>query len=283
MSCDDECGLISRRRALALGLFGTGTFALRGTAAAASATAPTTIPISDEAKQRAKAYDGMAPTKWGLAVPGVITRINTKKRVLALTFDACGGQNGSGIDEQLIGLLRQEKIKATLFLNGRWIDRNPKYTAELARDPLFELENHGWRHRPLSTTGQEAYGIRGTTSAAEVVDEVLMNHRTLAQITGVEPRFFRPGTAFCDEVAVKIVRDLGERVVGFTMNADAGATSPTRAVISTVEAAKAGDISIGHFNRPKGSTFEGFATAIPALKAAGFTFVKLAEVSELLV
>jgi peptidoglycan/xylan/chitin deacetylase (PgdA/CDA1 family) len=92
--------------------------------------------------------------------------------VIALTFDACGGPGGSGYDRALIDFLRRREIPATLFINSRWIDANPAIFRRLAAEPLFEIANHGTRHRPLSVTGRSAYGIPGTRSAAEVYDEI---------------------------------------------------------------------------------------------------------------
>src|SRR3989304_1094572 len=64
-------------------------------------------------------FSGRVPQEWGEAVKGVKTRLNTDQRVLALTFDACGGPKGSNYDEKLIQYLEEEKIPATLFISGR--------------------------------------------------------------------------------------------------------------------------------------------------------------------
>ncbi|MBP1160055.1 polysaccharide deacetylase family protein [Rhodococcus sp. PvR099] len=220
-------------------------------------------------------YAGAVPREWGVAVSGTRTRLAPPDRRLALTFDACGGPGGTAVDADLLVLLERERLPATLFLNGRWIDANPALTVRLADNPLIELGNHGTQHLPLSVTGRSAYGIAGTRSVAEVIDEVLVNHRRLQEITGVAPRWFRPGTAHCDEVAAAIVRDLGEEVVGFTMNGDSGATMPTSKVQGALTSAAPGSIVIAHMNRPAGDTAEGLAAALPALRAQDREFVTL--------
>ena len=60
------------------------------------------------------------PAAWGERLEGVRTRLATTDRVLALTLDACGGE----YDEELVAFLIRERIPATLFLTGRWIDRH---------------------------------------------------------------------------------------------------------------------------------------------------------------
>jgi peptidoglycan/xylan/chitin deacetylase (PgdA/CDA1 family) len=195
--------------------------------------------------------------------------------VIALTFDACGGPSGSKYDRELIDYLIRENIPATLFVNSRWIDANRKTFLALTKNPLFEIENHGTEHRPLSVTGRSVYGIRGTRNAAEVVQEVLVNHRKIREMTGREPLFFRSGTAYYDEVSVRIVHDVGERVAGFDIIGDGGARFSAAQVRQALLSAKPGSIVILHFNQPSGSTFEGLREAIPVLKKRGFRFVKL--------
>jgi len=56
--------------------------------------------------------------RMGEGVRGVKTRLNTGQKVLALTFDACGGPGGSGYNGKLIEYLESEKIPATLFISG---------------------------------------------------------------------------------------------------------------------------------------------------------------------
>jgi peptidoglycan/xylan/chitin deacetylase (PgdA/CDA1 family) len=219
----------------------------------------------------------VAPTGFGLDVPGVVNRLPTQERVVALTFDACGGARGSGYDAALIGTLRSTGTPATLFLNQRWIDAHPDLAAELAADPLFELANHGTTHLPLSVRGTPAYGIPGTAGPGEVFDEVSGNRLTLTSLTGAPPRFFRSGTAHYDDVAVRIAGDIGETVVNFDVNGDAGATFGAAQVAAALRSVSAGSIVIGHLNQPDGGTAEGVATALPRLTADGFRFVRLSD------
>ncbi|MFI1097223.1 polysaccharide deacetylase family protein [Streptomyces sp. NPDC020917] len=220
-------------------------------------------------------YGRRRPRTWGFDAPGVLHALPAGRREIALTFDACGGRGGSAYDQALISVLRRHRVPATLFINSRWIDENPAVFRELAADPLFEIGNHGTRHRPLSVTGRSAYGIPGTRSAGEVFDEVAGNHLKLARLLGAPPRYFRSGTAYCDDVAARIVADLGERVASFSVNGDGGATFTPAQVRATVGAAAPGAVVICHMNHPEGGTAEGIAAAVPLLLGAGRRFVRL--------
>jgi peptidoglycan/xylan/chitin deacetylase (PgdA/CDA1 family) len=223
------------------------------------------------------AFSGRRPGQWGLDVEGVTSRLEQALGV-ALTFDACGGGNGGdGYDAALIDVLRARQVPATLFLNRRWIVANPALAAELAADPLFELESHGVRHVPLSVTGSEAYGIAGTASVGEAYDEVVAANDWFAATLGRTPWFFRSGTAHYDEVAVAISRSVGQAVAGFSVNADAGATYTATQVAGELARVRPGDIVISHMNRPGRGTSGGYAAALPTLLDRGVRFVRLRD------
>jgi peptidoglycan/xylan/chitin deacetylase (PgdA/CDA1 family) len=223
------------------------------------------------------AYGTRVPTQWGETVDGIKTRLDTKEPVIALTFDACGGPKGSLYDSALIDYLRKEKIPATLFISGTWADANPAVFKKLASDPLFEIANHGLNHKPCSVNGKSAQGIKGTRSISELVDEIEKNGGKIEAATGRKPRFYRSGTAYCDEVAVKIAGELGYEVVNFNILGDAGATRKKDKIREALLKAEAGAIVILHMNQPRSQTAAGVKETIPLLRKNGFRFVKLSE------
>ncbi|MEW9700915.1 polysaccharide deacetylase family protein [Paenibacillus sp. SI8] len=222
-------------------------------------------------------YSAVKPQKWGERLPGVGTHLQTKENVIALTFDACGGKEGSGYDEKLINYLVKEQIPATLFMNARWIDANPETFAKLAANPLFEIENHGTEHRPLSVTGRAAYGLAGTRDVSGAIEEVTGNADKIEKLTGRRPLFFRSGTAFYDDVALQIVHDLGFQAAGYNILGDAGATYNKEQVFKALTKAQSGAIVLAHMNHPEKDTAEGVMKAIPVLQKAGFRFVQLSS------
>lgn len=247
-----------------------------GTPSTPRAVARTPAPAVTRARIVAR-YGHLEPRTWGFKAPEVVSALPTNGRVIALTFDACGGPTGSGYDRRLIDFLRRREIPATLFLNSRWIDANPAVFRRLAREPLFEIANHGTRHLPLSVTGRSAYGIAGTRNAGEVYDEITGNQTKLTRLLGFPPRFFRSGTAYCDDIAAHIVTGLGARFAGFNVNGDGGATLPPAQVCRTVAGAGGGSIVICHMNHPEGGTARGIAAAVPRLLASGHRFVRLSD------
>lgn len=288
----DESREFSRRTLLGVGAYialaGCGRYP--GPQASAATSTPTASPTPSRPSPPPSRddivakYAGVVPKEWGLAVTGMALTLGpkaVKDKAFALTFDACGapqlGIPGSGVDTALIDFLRTNHVPATLFLNKRWIEENADYAKELAADPLFEIGSHGTRHLPLSVSGQSAYGSIGTLDPGDAYDEVVGNIETFTKLTGHPPRWFRSGTAHCDEVAVQIVHDIGQQVVNFAVNADWGTTATTDQVTSLLDTVKPGDIVISHMNRPEHETAEGYERGLAAVLAKGLKPVRLSE------
>lgn len=235
-------------------------------------------PSLESLKQLSAArYAGVTPVKWGEVVPGVRTKLNTDEKVIALTLDACGSPKGKGVDSKLLEFLIKEQIPATLFVNGRWIDANPELFRQLAANPLFEIANHGMRHKPASVNGRKAYGIGGTLDVAEVVEEIELNARKIEAVSGVRPKLYRSGTAYYDEVAVQIAQSLEHEVAGYSLLGDAGATWSAMQVKSALLKAAPGDIALLHMNHPEAGTGAGIIEAVPELLRRGFRFVRMSD------
>ena len=249
----------------------------------------------------ARAYGGLKPKQWGEHLAGVTRRLDpaggrpapsgtagtvpapaqttpaggSGRPTVALTLDACDGGRGTSYDVGIIALLRAKRIPATIFVTSRWMRGNPEALRDLAADPLFEIAAHGSRHKPCSVNGNSVYGIKGTASFDELAREVEGNARDIAAATGKRPRWFRSGTAYYDDVAVRVIRDLGLGIAGYSIAGDEGASLPAAKVAAKTLAAKDGDILLYHLNHPRSGTREGLERSLPALLEKGFVFVRL--------
>lgn len=222
-------------------------------------------------------FQNIVPHEWSEHATGVKTSLDTKDKVIALTFDACGGSGKNDYDEKLIQYLIQENIPATLFIGGQWIEANPQTFQQIAANPLFEIENHGYRHIPCSVSGKSAYGIVGEKNVGEVVNEIEQNSETIEKMTGRKPIFYRSGTAFTDEICPQIASALGTQIVSFNILGDAGATYSAQQIVKALSGASNGSIALLHMNHPEKETAQGVAQAIPMLRKLGWRFVKLSN------
>jgi peptidoglycan/xylan/chitin deacetylase (PgdA/CDA1 family) len=223
-------------------------------------------------------YSKSSPTIFSQWVNGVKVKIDTTEKIIAITLDACGGKNGNGYDKELIDFLRENKIPATLFMSGLWIDANRSIVEELAADPLFDIENHGLYHKPASVRGAKIYERKGTRNIKEFVDEIELNARKIEYVTGKKSLFYRSGTAYYDNVAVKITYDLGYIPMNFSIiSGDAAGFTSERIKKKILSEAKSGAVIIAHMNRPGKNLYPALKKSLPQLKREGYRFVKLSS------
>lgn len=219
------------------------------------------------------------PGHWGEFVKGVDEDLVTNNKIIAFTFDACGGKNANGYDTELIDFLKKNQIPATLFVTGKWIDANYSTFTKLSKDPNFEIENHGLNHQPCSVDGESEYGIHGTKDVPDAIDEIEANAEKIEKITGRRPTFYRSATAYTDEACAKIAKQLAITVISFdVLSNDAIANIPKSIIVNSVlKNIKPGAIVIMHFNRPNWNTFEAMKEIVPSLQKLGYTFAKLQD------
>lgn len=194
----------------------------------------------------------------------------------ALTLDACAGR----FDKNLIEFLIRNRIPATIFATKKWLDRNPNGLSIIrAHLDLFDVENHGERHIPaVIGAGRQVYGIPGEPDLVHLRREVLAGARAVREATGIEPHWYRDATAEYDPQAIREIEKMGYKIAGFSVNADSGATLKKAAIEKRLERVQAGDVIIGHMNKPASDSAEGLSAGLARLREAGFVFVRLDQV-----
>lgn len=202
---------------------------------------------------------------------GIIDKIN----VVYLTLDICGGKTGIQPDLELIRFLKENKIKATFFINARFLEnkKNAELVLSLSKNPLFSIQNHGKEHKPASIDGKSIYGIEGTKNKEELIEEIMYNHKKLLELTGKAATWYRSGTAYYDTEAIEIIIDeLKYKIAGFAITLDKGATLSSENVFKRMLQAKNGDLLLAHANHPESGTREGLKLGIKALLEKGYKF-----------
>ncbi|WBQ06041.1 polysaccharide deacetylase family protein [Kribbella sp. CA-293567] len=208
-----------------------------------------------------------------------------KKRV-ALTFDAdltavmrkrlLHGKVKSYYNEQLISTLRKERVPATLFLTGMWMEQYPDRTRELAADPLFELGTHTYAHKAFT---KHCYTL-GTIARADMLTDVRRAVVLLDQLDAHATRWFRfPGGCY-DGTALHELAPAGVTAVGLDVpGADGFAKSPRPIVQQVLGNVQNGSIVVLHLHGGDNApyTAEAITPIITGLRERGFEFVTVTE------
>lgn len=191
---------------------------------------------------------------------------------IALTFDACDGR----MDERILSALVDNRIPATIFVTAKWLRRNPAAIAVLHAHPdLFEIEDHGARHVPAVDHPARIFGVAAAGSAAAVQREVEQGADAVRAAGFAPPRWFRGATAKYTPSSIKLIRSMGLKVAGYSVNGDGGASLGAAAVERRFVSARDGDVIIAHINQPHRPAGNGVVRGLLALKRRGVVFVRL--------
>jgi peptidoglycan/xylan/chitin deacetylase (PgdA/CDA1 family) len=204
----------------------------------------------------------------GLAEGLVIEHGSRDSREIAITFDACPTTLPDEYDEKVIEILLREKTPATLFLSGRWVEKNPERVKFLAAQPQFEIANHAFWHPHLLEKDDE-----------RIMRELKRAQTIIKKMTGRSPRYFRPPYGEVDERVAAIAQKAGLSTIQYDIasgDPDAG-LSPRRIIRSILRDAKGGSIIVFHMNRKGVHTAEVLPDIIDGLRKKGFNLVTVGE------
>lgn len=207
-----------------------------------------------------------------LAVPAkaeIITRLPTKEKVVALTFDACERKSPAYLDRAISRYLVGEKIPFTLFVTGRFARRNQDALKELAALDFVELENHSLDHD----------NHMELMSDEEIRHQIAGNDALLAGITGKHTRYFRFPAGNHDDRGVAIAESLGYKVVHWSFASGDPAKEATAQRLEdwVLAESRPGSILIFHINGRGWNTAEALPHIVEELRRRGYRFTTLAE------
>jgi len=207
------------------------------------------------------------------------------EKILALTFDLCESPGEiTGYDAGIVNYLRENGIRATFFMSGRWMRDHPEKALQLMADPLFEIGNHSWSHKNLRKRSPRKIReeILWTQGEYELLRENLAARPCVRNAGETEmdrippvPLTFRFPFGTCKPEALKFLAELGLPAIQWSLVPDDRGddhSSPQIARIILREA-RPGSIVVLHANGHGYHTAEALPKLIPELRKAGYEFV----------
>lgn len=189
-------------------------------------------------------------------------------KMVALTFDACPTSREDEYDEQVIEVLMKENVPATLFMSGRWVEKNEAKAKFLADQPQFEIANHAFRHPHMLEKDDE-----------RILSELKRTQNIIKKVTGRKPAYFRPPFGEVDDRLAKLAAQAGLATIQYDIasgDPDAG-LSAKRIARAVVADAKGGSIVVFHMNTNGPHTAEALPEVIKGLRERGFELVTVGE------
>ncbi|MFG1890211.1 polysaccharide deacetylase family protein [Micromonospora sp. NPDC049051] len=205
---------------------------------------------------------------------------------VALTFDADmtdamryqlrSGAVRSYANLKIIDLLERERVPATFFLTGKWVEQYPDVTRRLAANPRFELANHTYGHLAFTA---DCYGLP-RIAEREMTADVARTFDVMAAYGGRQTRYFRfPGLCH-DRKALAALAPLGLTVVdGDVVSGDPFAKSWRPVVRASLAGVRPGSVIVLHVTEANAPmTDEALPHILAGLAERGLEPAPLSEV-----
>lgn len=197
------------------------------------------------------------------------TNITTHTDNVALTFDACDGKT----DMRILELIKQEKIPVTLFVTGKWLDKNVEAVNFIKDNQnFFKIENHGLNHLQAVESENGAYHLPTVKNETGLSHEVLDNSKKIMDVFLVTPHYYRTAGALYDRDCLEWLKNKSIKIGGYTIAADEGAKASKDRIVSNLSKVKNGDVVLMHINHPNSEVYEGFKKGLVIMKSHNLQF-----------
>ncbi|ADO56120.1 MULTISPECIES: polysaccharide deacetylase family protein [Paenibacillus] len=151
----------------------------------------------------------------------------------------------------ILDTLDQEKVKATFFLDGSWLKKNPELAKEIQRRG-HELSNHAYSHPNMSRL-----------SRARAVQEIEKTEELLQQTLGVKNNWFAPPSGDFNQQTVDIAAEHGLKTVLWTLDTvDWKHPSPQSVVHKINSKVESGSLILMHPTDSSAAALKGMIHAI---------------------
>ncbi|MFC4320133.1 polysaccharide deacetylase family protein [Litchfieldia salsa] len=135
--------------------------------------------------------------------PEAIYRGNPEKPMVSFLINVAWGNE---YIPDMLETLKKHKVKATFFLEGRWVKENPDL-AKMIVSAGHEVGNHSYTHPNLKTL-----------SSSSVVDQLSKTNDVIEATTGEKPSLFAPPAGNYRDEVVKIAANQGMKTIMWSVD-----------------------------------------------------------------
>ncbi|MBO1624969.1 polysaccharide deacetylase family protein [Bacillus arachidis] len=194
--------------------------------------------------------------------PSPIYRGNPNKKMVGLTINVAWGNEYL---PRILETLKKHNVKATFFLEGRWVKENLRF-AKMIVDAGQEVGNHSYTHPDMKTL-----------SRTQIQEQLQKTNQIIEAATNQKVRWFAPPSgSFRDEV-VEVAAGLKMGTIMWTVDTiDWKRPEPEVLLQRVLRKVHPGAIVLMH---PTSPTAEALNTMILQLKKQGY---KVGNITELL-
>lgn len=187
------------------------------------------------------------------------------KPMVALTFD--DGPDARWTP-QILDVLANKGAKATFFVLGREVEKNPQIAARIVREGHV-IGNHGYSHTLLTRL-----------SSGQISSELARANNAISAATGVQPRLLRPVGGAFNQTVLNTATQNGFSVILWSVDPqDWKGINATTVVTRVLANTKQGSIILLHSGEGPNltGTVQGLPRIIDQLRAKGLQLVTIPE------
>jgi probable sporulation protein (polysaccharide deacetylase family) len=132
-----------------------------------------------------------------------VYRGNEKKPAAALMVNVAWGTE---YIPEMLKIFKQEKVKATFFLDGSWLKKNPEMARQLVKEG-HEVGNHAYSHPLMSRIG-----------TGQIEAEIGKTESLIQETLQVKSRWFAPPAGDFDNRVLKIAEQFQMKTILWTLD-----------------------------------------------------------------
>jgi polysaccharide deacetylase family sporulation protein PdaB len=196
--------------------------------------------------------------------PSAIYKIDTDKKLVALTFDISWGNK---TPEPVLNVLKQKHVKkATFFLSGPWTLRHQEIVKQI-HTMGFEIGNHGNLHKDFSNYPN-----------SWIRQQVGLSEKSIYQVTGVKTKLIRTPNGDFNQRVLSCLNGMGYTVIQWNTDSldwkNPGVEAIKNRVLTRVVP---GDIILMHASDSSKQIVQALPQIIDGLQVKGYKFVTVSE------
>ena len=185
---------------------------------------------------------------------------NTENNKISLMINVYSG-NEYLID--MLNTLKEMNVKATFFIGGVWLDKNPELFLSIVEDG-HEIGNHGYFHKDHATLNYQ-----------QNQTEILSTHKLVKEYANINMNLFAPPSGSFSSTTLEAASDLGYKTIMWSKDTIDWRDQDTEKIISRATNKLAnGDLILMH---PTYCTAISLATIIEKIQQKGFVLSTVSQ------
>lgn len=196
--------------------------------------------------------------------PKAIYKVDTDKKVVALTFDISWGNK---VPEPVLSVLKQQNVKkATFFLSGPWTLRHPEIAKQI-KSMGYEIGSHGNLHKDFSNYPD-----------SWIREQVQLADKSIYQVTGVHPKLIRTPNGDFNPRVISCLTGMGYKVIQWNTDSLDWKNPGVQNIVDRVnKRVVPGDIILMHASDSSKQIVEALPQILAQLRQKGYQFATVSE------